>query len=153
MSEISGFEKDEKGVHGIAAAWSLSSDLHIIIMAPDMNKLAKAFDKLGCEPLNESLCKFVIGEDTGKLDKPQTISFKNDLIDYWYYFPEPSKTCQMFNPSQLRLHMELSGCKHSIQLGKAKERTKNECKLLLREHKFDRTTISEVSIWTDDIPF
>lgn len=155
MSELRGFHRDEKGIHGVACARSLTPSLHIIIMASDMNKLHEAWELISCgkktEGLNEFLCKYVIGLDEGKVQPELKKKIEEDV---WIRHPESD--CVFIG-----LRSDLEKDTTLVELGLAIRKTTTEAKIYLRANGWSREEIETQSFHTeenfdyteDDIPF
>jgi len=139
---------DEGGIRCVAAAWSIDSQTHVIVCAPDIVTLKRAWSKFTKDELIVKKAPVVIYKYEPKEENYcQPINEKlNPQSYYWYYNADRNDCFVEF--------YDFKKCEATQLLGKAERLSVNECKLLLRNLGFDRSKIDKTIIYTTDpIPF
>lgn len=147
------FTKVEDGIKCVSAALSISNNTHVIISAPTIEDLKRAWQLMTYSDLPLDISKTVhcLYKDTTEPVVTATPEPKKRNIKmYWYYHPD-TDWCFVAYPNYS------SGDVMAIRIGEAGEITTTDCKIALRKAGWIRSDIEAVQINTqdpeDDIPF
>lgn len=137
-------------IKGVAAATLIKDVGPVVIMAPDMEKLHKAFEKIANTKIIEEYTIFAIGQYKKREaieKKVEKIIFPNSTV-YWWYLPGANNCIMEFD------NCDFNGNEHKL-LGVAVKETERECKQLLsRVLGFSMKEINQIEINpTPPIPF
>lgn len=133
------------GIRCVGAALSIDSQTHVIICAPDIVALKRAWKELNDIPLDVKKAPILLykyGTQPEEL-KPKISELKTEACSnpwYWYYNPK-YKECFIEETEYG------DSSKYDIRLGDAKKCSKEECLQLLRSNRIPRSEISEIEIF------
>lgn len=135
----------EEGTAGVGCCVSLSGDCHILMMAPDSERLEEALKELGIKKRERSAADVsMIALYPAELSK--IIEENEESAKKVFWIIDSAKYAQMVYGLALKYH------NNSKVLGEAQRCTKLECKLLLRGMGWDRDRIESV-IFDEEHPF
>ena len=141
------------GIRCVGAAWSVDSNTHVIICAPDIIALKRAWSKFTNQELDVKKAPIILYKYDPDV-KEHKVEI-NDVVKskrinkplYWYIHPE-SDCCF------IDFEGYVSDDRMAEQLGPAIRLTVIECKLLLRSIGWKREDINELKIDnTHPVPF